>query len=69
MTKENETRGHDNDVLDLMRKYELFAIDTKFKPKKKLWKTKKKRLCNVTYLPKNAQRRPTKLDYFLASHR
>ena len=70
MTKKNETKGHDQELLDLMRKYELFAIDTKFKPKAKLWPNQtRKRLCNATYMPKHKGRRPTKLDYFLVSQR
>ena len=68
MTQKHETHGHDQDLLDIMRKYELFAVDTKFKPKKKLW-SNRKRLCNATYIPKHKQRRPTKLDYFLVSQR
>ena len=35
MTKHHETTGHDQLLLDLMRAHELFAVDTKFKPKKK----------------------------------
>ena len=33
MTKQHEIQGHDKELLDLMRTYELFAVDTKFKPK------------------------------------
>ena len=70
MTKQHETKGHDQELLDLMRKYELFTIDTKFKPKSKLWPNqKRKRLCKATYMPKHKGRRPTKLDYFLVSQR
>ena len=68
MTQKHETKGHDQSLLDLMRKYELFAVDTKFKPKKKFW-SNKQRLCNATYIPKHKGRRPTKLDYFLVSQR
>ena len=70
MTKQHEKKGHDKELLDLMRTYELFAVDTKFKPKARHWaNTKKKRVCNATYLPKHKERRPTKLDYFLVSQR
>ena len=36
MTKDSEKVGHDTDVLDLMTKLDLFVIDTKLKPKRKL---------------------------------
>ena len=68
MTTRNEIRGHDQEVLDIMRQYDLFAAGTKFKPRKKIWSGKSRR-CNATYLPKHADRRPTKLDYCLVSNR
>ena len=68
MTQKNEDKGHDQNLLDLMRAHELFAVDTNFKPKAKQW-SNKKRLCNATYFPKHKGRRPTKLDYFLVSQR
>ena len=68
MTKTNEKIGHDTDVLDLMSKYDLFAIGTKFMPKRKLWGGRLRR-CNATYLPKHTARRPTKLDYILIQNR
>ena len=68
MTKKNERTGHDQELLDLMRTQDLFAVETRFKPKAKLW-SGRKRLCNATYVPKHTERRPTKLDYFLVSNR
>lgn len=68
MTKKNEQQGHDQEILDLMRANDLFAVDTRFKPKAKQWSAKK-RTCNATYLPKHIERRPTKLDYFLVTNR
>ena len=68
MTKKNEDKGHDQQVLDIMRTQDLFAVETRFMPKTKLWSEKKRR-CNATYMPKHTERRPTKLDYFLVSNR
>ena len=68
MTQSHEKQGHDQNLLDLMRTYELSAADTYFKPKSKLW-SGRKRVCNATYMPKHEERRPTKLDYFLVSQR
>ena len=62
--------GHSDKVLDLMRNFDLFATDTLFKPAKKTWGPKKrKHICNATYLQKDKERRPTKLDYFCVSNR
>ena len=58
MTSRNENIGHDTEVLDLIRQYDLFAIGTKFKPQERLWSGKLRR-CNATYLPKHTERRPT----------
>ena len=70
VTKHHEKFDHDQDVLDLMRAQDLFAVDTKFNPKAKVWKsTQRKRQCNTTYLSNHTNRRPTKLDYFLVSIR
>ena len=68
MTKRNEDKGHDQQVLTLMRQFDLFAVGTRFKPPRKNWDGKSRR-CNATYLPKHEGRRPTKLDYFLVSNR
>ena len=68
MTQKFEKVGHDKTLLDLMCTQELFAVDTKFKPRAKYW-SGRKRLCNATYMPKHKERRPTKLDYFLVSQR
>lgn len=64
MTSKDEEKGHDKQVLDLMRQYNLFAVGTSFKPEKRIWSGKLRRF-NATYLPKHEDRRPTKLDYFL----
>ena len=46
--------GHGEEMLDLMRLHDLFAVDTLFKPAKKRWKAEgRKRLCNATYLQKD----------------
>ena len=68
MTSRQEEQGHDGQVLDLMRKHDMFAVDTLFKPKRKMW-SGKIRVCNATYLPKDVARRPKRLDYFLVSNR
>ena len=68
MTKKHEDKGHDKALLDIMRSQNLFAVETRFKPKAKMWAGRKRR-CNATYMPKHVERRPTKLDYFLVSDR
>ena len=68
MTRKNEKVGHDADVLDLMSRFDLFDIDTNFKPCRKVWSGKLRR-CNATYLPKYEERGSTKLDYILVSNR
>ena len=69
MTARNEKKGHDQQVLTLMRQHDLFAVDTRFKPPRRSWFDGKSRRCNATYLSKHEGRRPTKLDYFLVSNR
>ena len=61
--------GHSNEILQLMRANDLFAIDSLFKPKRtRMFSCQQgKRLCNATYLQKDNTRRPKKLDYFLIS--
>ena len=66
--QENEDKEHDQQVLDIMTAQDLFAVETRFMPKTKLWSGKKLR-CNATYMSKHTDRRPTKLDYFLVSNR
>ena len=70
MAKRPNENGHGDKVLGLMREFDLFAvcIDTMFKPKRKLWNDRYK-VCNATYLPKDSERRPTKLDYLCVSNR
>ena len=68
MTQPAENNGHDGDVLNVMARFNLFAIDTKFDPKRRPWDGKLRR-GNATYLPKHKDRRPTKLDYVLVSNR
>ena len=61
-------KGHGQDILDLMREHNLFAVDTLFKPKRKKWDGRY-RYCNATYLPKDRKKRPTKLDYICVTDR
>ena len=69
MTKRKDN-GHGEEFLDLMRAYDLFAVDTLFKPARKAWgKDKKLRYCNATYMAKDAEKRPRKLDYICVSNR
>ena len=68
MTTRMNEKGHGQQVLDLMRQNDLFAVGTMFKPKKKLWSDKYRR-CNATYLQKDEKKRPTKLDYLCISNR
>lgn len=63
-----EERGHDQKVISLMQTHDLFAVDTRFQPPVKVWNGKRRR-CNATYVPKHANRRPRKLDYFMVSNR
>ena len=65
---QHENKGHGNKVLDLMRTYDICAIDTYFKPKRKKWQDRY-RHCNATYMQKDGRRRPTKLDYLCVSNR
>ena len=62
--------GHSDKVMDLLRAHDLFAVDSLFRPKRKaIGQGKKSRICNATYLQKDASRRPKKLDYFFISNR
>ena len=61
---------HGEEMLDLIRLHDLFAVDTLFKPAKKRWGTERRsRLCNATHLQKDVTRRPTKLDYICVTNR
>ena len=68
MTKKANQNGHGDEILDLMRENDLFAVCTQFKPRRKKWDGKY-RLCNATYMPKTRGKRPTKLDYICVSNR
>ena len=69
MTKKQDN-GHGKDILELMREFDLFAVDTLFKPARKAWgKDMRMRYCNATYMAKDANRRPRKLDYILVANR
>ena len=48
-------KGHGQDIIDLMREHNLFAVDTLFKPKRKMWNGRY-RYCNATYLPKDREK-------------
>ena len=53
-----------------MRDQDLFTVDSLFRPKRrKMFTQKRKRVCNATWLQKDATLRPKKLDYFLVSNR
>ena len=67
MTKRPDN-GHGEKVLEMMRAYDLFAVDTLFKPRTRGRKGSRK-VNNATYIPKDKAKRPTKLDYFLVSSR
>ena len=60
--------GHDQEVFTLMRHFDLFAVDTLFKPPTIQWYGKK-RINNTTYVPLQQGQRPRKLNYFLVSNR
>ena len=60
--------GHSDQVLNLLRLHNLFAVDSLFRPKRrKFGQGDKPRVCNATYLQKDASRRPKKLDYFFVT--
>ena len=63
--------GHGSRVLTFMRSHDLFAVDSMFRPTRRYMfdQETKKRVCNATYLQKDGQLRPKKLDYFLVSNR
>ena len=67
---QRKDNGHGEDILVLMRKHDLFAVDTLFKPARKSWGEEgKMRYCNATYMPKDPKKRPRKLDYICVSNR
>ena len=68
MTEKPNKNGHGEEILSLLREYDLCAVDTYFKPAKKRWQGKQRR-CNATYIPKGKLKRPTKLDYLCVSNR
>ena len=43
MTTRANEKGHGDEILDLLREFDLFAVDTLFKPKRKLWQGKYRR--------------------------
>ena len=62
--------GHGTMVLDLMRTHDLFTVGTALRPKKKRCpSSRRKRLCNATYMDKDNSKRPRKLDYIRVSNR
>ena len=65
-------KGHISLVMSLLHDYDLFAVDSLFRPKRKHMfnpDMKRKRECNATYLQKDISLRPKKLDYFFVSNR
>ena len=67
---QRKDNGHGEEMLNLMRSIDLFAVDTLFKPERKAWGEEKKlRHCNATHMAKHAKKRPRKLDYTCVSNR
>ena len=64
-------KGHSARMISLMQSHDLFAADSLFRPKRRhmFGKDREKRVCNATYLQKDMELRPKKLDYFLISNR
>ena len=49
-TTQRKDNGHGEEILVLMRSFDLFAVDTLFKPQRKVWgKDGKMHYCNVTH--------------------
>ena len=62
--------GSGEQVLDLMREYDLFAVGTAFKPKAKRWDSStRKRVYNASYVDKDRKKRPRRLDHICVSNR
>ena len=40
MTIHNEDKDYDQEVLDLMRQYDLFVVGTKLKTQERMWSVK-----------------------------
>ena len=69
MTQKKDN-GHGEEILALMRKHDIFAVDTLFKPARKAWGEQgQKRCCNATYMSKDSKKRTKKLDYICVSNR
>ena len=67
---QRKDNGHGEEMLNLMRSFDLFAVDTLFKPERKVWGEEKKlRYCNATYMAKHTAKRPRKLDYMCVFNR
>ena len=67
---QRKDNGHGEEILTLLRNFDLFVVDTLFKPVRKTWgKDKKLRCCNATWMEKIAEKRPRKLDYTCAFNR
>ena len=55
---QRKDNGHGEEMLAMMRSFDLFAVDTLFKPKKKEWgQDKKMRYCNTQHTWRKTQRR------------
>lgn len=64
--------GHSEQVMDLLRTHNLFAVDSLFRSRSKVigqGAEIRPRVSNATYLQKDPTRRPKKLDYFFVSSR
>ena len=69
MTKKKDN-GHGEDVLEIMRQFDLFAVDTLFKSVRKTWgKEGEMRYYNASHVVKEESKRPRNLDYMLVSNR
>ena len=71
MTRNTETQGHGQEILELIRNNDLFAVDTKFKPKVKTWSARKRQCdqCDSThlFLPDSYQKSTGFLQKILSS--
>ena len=63
--------GHGSRVINFIRVHDLLAVDIMCRPTRRYMfgQDKRMRICNASYLQKDTDLRPKKLDYFLVSNR